>query len=228
MTAPADYHDRLNTDLLARLPLGARHVLEIGCGSGVLARAYRSGNPATDYTGVECDAAAARRAQLACTRVVLGDIEAPTCWQALDRLHAATGWDLFVLGDVLEHLRDPLATLSALAARASADARCVACIPNVGHVSLVYQLLQARWDYADEGLLDRTHLRFFTQPTMMALFAQAGWEVQACTARVFEPEATERALLPLLELAPRLGMAPEAMRLHLSAYQWLVEARRSQ
>ena len=78
-----------------------------------------------------------------------------------------------------------------------------------------------------EGLLDRTHLRFFTQPTMVALFAQAGWEVQTCTARVFEPEATERALLPLLELAPRLGMDPDAMRLHLSAYQWLVEARRS-
>ena len=226
MTAPADYHDRLNTDLLARLPAGARHALEIGCGSGALARAYRAGHPETDYTGVECDAAAARRAQTACTRVVLGDIETPACWQALDQLRPGPGWDLVVLGDVLEHLRDPLATLAGLAARASVEARCVACIPNVGHVSLVYQLLQARWDYADDGLLDRTHLRFFTQPTMVALFAQAGWEVQTCTARVFEPEATERALLPLLELAPRLGMDTEAMRLHLSAYQWLVEARR--
>ena len=62
--------------------------------------------------------------------------------------------------------------------------------------------------------------------SLWGLFAQAGWEVQACTARVFEPEATERALLPFLELAPRLGMPPDAMRLHLSAYQWLVEARR--
>ena len=226
MTAPADYHDRLNTELLARLPAGARYVLEIGCGSGALARTYRAGHPAANYTGVECDAAAARRAQAACTRVVLGDIEAAACWQALDQLRPGPGWDLVVLGDVLEHLRDPLATLAGLAARASVEARCVACIPNVGHVSLVYQLLQARWDYADDGLLDRTHLRFFTQPTMVALFAQAGWEVQACTARVFEPEATERALLPLLELAPRLGMDTEAMRLHLSAYQWLVEARR--
>ena len=226
MTAPADYHDRLNTDLLARLPAGARHALEIGCGSGALARAYRAGHPETDYTGVECDAAAARRAQAACTRVVLGDIESTACWQALDQLRPGPGWDLVVLGDVLEHLRDPLATLAGLAARASVEARCVACIPNVGHVSLVYQLLQARWDYADDGLLDRTHLRFFTQPTMVALFAQAGWEVQTCTARVFEPEATERALLPLLELAPRLGMDPDVMRLHLSAYQWLVEARR--
>ena len=226
MTAPADYHDRLNTDLLARLPASARHALEIGCGSGALARAYRAGHPETDYTGVECDAAAARRAQAACTRVVLGDIESTACWQALDQLRPGPGWDLVVLGDVLEHLRDPLATLAGLAARASVEARCVACIPNVGHVSLVYQLLRARWDYADQGLLDRTHLRFFTQPTMVALLAQAGWEVQACTARVFEPEATERALLPLLELAPRLGMDTEAMRLHLSAYQWLVEARR--
>ena len=226
MTAPADYHDRLNTDLLARLPASARHALEIGCGSGALARAYRAGHPETDYTGVECDAAAARRAQAACTRVVLGDIESTACWQALDQLRPGPGWDLVVLGDVLEHLRDPLATLAGLAARASVEARCVACIPNVGHVSLVYQLLRARWDYADDGLLDRTHLRFFTQPTMVSLFAQAGWEVQACTARVFDPEATERALLPLLELAPRLGMDTEAMRLHLSAYQWLVEARR--
>jgi hypothetical protein len=101
---------------------------------------------------------------------------------------------------------------------------CVACIPNIGHVSIVQQLLRAQWNYADAGLLDRTHLRFFTQPTMVDLFRQAGWRVHECTARVFDPAATAQAIAPLLALAPALGLEPAAMEMHLAAYQWIVRA----
>lgn len=224
MSQPAGYHDTLNQDLLARLPGTARRVLEVGCGSGSLARAYRQRNPGVHYTGVEMVEDAARRAADACNDLVRGDIEARSCLDALDELRRDPGWDLLVLGDVLEHLFDPLRVLAQLRTRMTAGATCLACIPNIGHVSIVYQLLRARWDYADAGLLDRTHLRFFTQPTMTGLFQQAGWTVHECTARVFEPEASARAIAPLLALAPTLGMDPAAMELHLSAYQWIVRA----
>jgi len=224
MSQPPGYHDTLNQELLDRLPTDARRVLEVGCGSGALARAYRQRNPGVNYTGVELAQAAARTATDACNEVVVGDIETPACLEALDRLHATSGWDLLVCGDVLEHLRDPLRVLAELRTRTAAGATCLACIPNIGHVSMVYQLLRARWNYADAGLLDRTHLRFFTQPTMVELFQQAGWKVHECTARVFEPEASEQAIAPLLALAPTLGMDPAAMQLHLSAYQWIVRA----
>ena len=224
MAADADYFDHLNQDLLERLPPASRRVLDIGCGSGALARAYRLRNPGADYTGVELDPGAAKRALAHCSRVAQADVEGAACLEALERLGRAAPWDLLVFGDVLEHLRDPLRVLAMLRQWASPGAACVACIPNVGHVSLVHQLLRARWDYQDDGLLDRTHLRFFTQPTMLALFRQAGWTVHECTARVLEPEATDRAIAPLLTLAPALGLDPQAMHLHLSAYQWIVRA----
>lgn len=224
MAQDAAYFDHLNRDLLARLPANAQRVLDVGCGAGALARAYRLRNPAADYTGVELDAGAAGRALPHCSRVLQGDIEASACMQQLERLGGVAPWDLLVFGDVLEHLRDPLRVLAMLRQWASPGAACVTCIPNVGHVSLVHQLLRARWDYQDDGLLDRTHLRFFTQPTMLALFRQAGWTVHECTARVLEPEATDRAIAPLLTLAPVLGLDPQSMHLHLSAYQWIVRA----
>lgn len=224
MSQPPGYYDSLNHDLLARLPTDARRVLEPGCGAGALARAYRQRNPAAHYTGVEKAQAQARQATTTCTNVVHGDIESAACWQALDRLRAEEGWDLIVCGDVLEHLLDPLRALAELRLRSTLGGRCIACIPNIGHVSIVQQLLRAQWHYTDAGLLDRTHLRFFTQPTMIELFRQAGWNVRECTARVFEPAATERAITPLLALAPALGLDPAAMQLHLSAYQWIVSA----
>ncbi len=224
MSQPPGYHDTLNRDLLDRLPADACRVLEIGCGNGALARAYRARNPGAHYTGVEIAGAPAHAAAGACHEVVNGDIETTACVDALDRLRCSSGWDLLVCGDVLEHLQDPLRVLAALRARMATGASCLACIPNIGHVSIVYQLLRAHWNYTDAGLLDRTHLRFFTQPTMVQLFQQAGWKVHECTARVFDEEASNRALAPLLALAPTLGIEPAAMQLHLSAYQWIVRA----
>lgn len=224
VSQPPGYHDTLNQDLLARLPTDSRRMLEVGCGTGALARAYRKGNPSVHYTGVEVVEAVARNATNACNEVVVGDIETPTCLDAIDRLRRDPGWDLLVFGDVLEHLLDPLRVLTELRARMAVGATCLACIPNIGHVSILYQLLHARWNYADAGLLDRTHLRFFTQPTMTELFQQAGWTVRECTARVFEPEASAQAIAPLLALAPALRIDPAAMQLHLSAYQWIVRA----
>jgi 2-polyprenyl-3-methyl-5-hydroxy-6-metoxy-1,4-benzoquinol methylase len=224
MSQPQGYYDTLNHDLLARLPQDARRVVEVGCGGGALARAYRHRNPGAHYTGVELAEAAARRAAGACHEVVLGDIQSPACLQALDRLRAGAGWDLVVCGDVLEHLLDPLRVLAELRLRTISGGICVACIPNIGHVSIVQQLLRAQWNYADAGLLDRTHLRFFTQPTMVELFRQAGWRVNECTARVFDPAATAQAIAPLLALAPALGLEPAAMEMHLAAYQWIVRA----
>lgn len=224
MSQPPGYYDTLNADLLVRLPANASRVLEPGCGAGALARAYRRQNPSAHYTGVEMAESQARLAAGACDTVVTGDIESAACLRGLDELRGDGDWDLLVCGDVLEHLLDPLRTLAELRLRTTPGATCVACIPNIGHVSIVRQLLQAQWNYADDGLLDRTHLRFFTLPTMIELFRQAGWTVHECTARVFEPEATERAIAPLLALAPALRLEPDTMRLHLSAYQWIVRA----
>ena len=70
--------------------------------------------------------------------------------------------DCLVFGDVLEHLVDPWAVLARLARLVCDGGQILACIPNVQHYSVIVSLLRGKWDYQDEGLLDRTHLRFFT------------------------------------------------------------------
>ena len=81
-------------------------------------------------------------------------------------------------GDVLEHLSDPLAALVALNRALAADGLVIASVPNVAHLWVRLQLLAGRFEYADRGILDRTHLRFFTRRTFVALLAQAGLAVE--------------------------------------------------
>ena len=79
---------------------------------------------------------------------------------------------------MLEHLSDPLAALVALDGTLAAGGRVIASVPNVAHLWVRLQLLAGRFEYADRGILDRTHLRFFTRRTFIALLAQAGLAVE--------------------------------------------------
>ncbi|NBP40252.1 MAG: methyltransferase domain-containing protein, partial [Betaproteobacteria bacterium] len=88
-----------------------------------------------------------------------------------------------VLGDILEHLKDPWAMLSRLAACLSPDGVLLACIPNVGHWTVIDGLLRGDFSYRDQGLLDRTHLRFFTASSMLELFQRAGLAASKMRAR---------------------------------------------
>lgn len=91
-------------------------------------------------------------------------------------------FDCVVFNDVLEHLIDPWEALRLTRPLLSEAGRVVAMIPNIRHVRAVMPLLfRGRWDYADTGLLDRTHLRFFTRATMIDLFETAGYTVKSVT-----------------------------------------------
>ena len=122
-----------------------------------------------------------------CERLVVGDIEGtPALAQC------AGEYDVIVFADVLEHLRDPERVLRSLAPFLARGGRVLASIPNVAHWSIRWRLLAGRWQYQDRGILDRTHLRFFTRETALALFASAGLAVTRATGvygfpRVFYP-----------------------------------------
>lgn len=218
------YYSNTNPDLLARIPLSARHPLEIGCGTGGLAQAYLARNPAARYVGVELFADAARQAVGIVHQVVVGDIEQAPVLAELDRVRAGEPFDVLIFGDVLEHLRDPWRVLAELRARMTPDGVCVACIPNVAHWSVLQQQLRGRWDYADAGLLDRTHLRFFTVDTMAELFTKSGWSVLDAKPRVLWPAKTEAALKAFAPLAGTLGIPPDKLRRDLAAFQWVIRA----
>jgi SAM-dependent methyltransferase len=181
--------------------------LEIGCGQGRLGEAFKSRQPKVQYFGVELMPQEAKLAQGVLAGVLCADIEQNTSLPQ-EFLQAAEKFDALVFGDVLEHLRDPWRVLSELRNLMTPDGTCVACVPNVGHWSLVRQLLSGRWDYADSGLLDRTHVRFFTLETAVEMFQKAGWRVTDASPRNMWPEKTEQAikdLLPILEQTAQAG-----------------------
>ncbi|WP_101103540.1 methyltransferase domain-containing protein [Macromonas bipunctata] len=226
MSTTASYYQNVNPDLLARVPLDARHILEVGCGNGNFARAVLARQPQAAYVGVELFAQAAQEAQGVLSHVVVGDVEQSATLKTLDQIcdGQSGGFDALVLGDVLEHLRDPWQVLAQLRERTVLGGTAVACVPNVAHWSLLQQQLCGRWDYAEQGLLDRTHLRFFTLETLLDLFRHAGWTVVDAAPRVLWPEQTQAALKRFLPLAQALGRDPKLMQRDLSAFQWVVRA----
>jgi len=90
-------------------------------------------------------------------------------------------FDLVVLADVLEHLPDPLRVLRSVRSLLNPGARVVVSVPNVAHVSVRAQLLFGRFRYTERGILDRTHLRFFTRRTVMELLTASGFSVSQTT-----------------------------------------------
>lgn len=175
---PSIYHDQAlrhglgdsHRLLLARLPPGAR-VLDVGCASGYLAQAaMRAGARWVD--GLEPASADATLARAHCRAVHEGSAEDPAAWSRLDG-----PYDAIVFGDVLEHLVHPERALTHALTVLAADGVVVASIPNVAHYTVRSMLLRGRFDYADSGILDRTHLRFFTRRDIVALFEDHGLAV---------------------------------------------------
>jgi SAM-dependent methyltransferase len=194
MTNPG-YGAGANPDLLARIPLDAGLVLDVGCGAGGLGAAFRRRNPATRLVGIEPDAALAARAAAHYDEVHRLDIEATPPPVAAGSLHA------LVFGDVLEHLRDPWAVLARDAPLLAEDGVLLACVPNLEHWSFAARLLAGRWRYEPMGLFDRTHLRWFTRDGMRQALEAAGLLPLDCTPRIFgrdKAEAFARSLEPAL------------------------------
>jgi len=86
-------------------------------------------------------------------------------------------FDVFVLSNILEHLRDPVATLRRLVPLLRPTGRILVDLPNVAHWDVRLRLLRGRWDYEDAGILDRTHLRFYTRKTAREMLRETGFEI---------------------------------------------------
>jgi len=164
------YYDNVNQDLLGALPSDLGRVVELGCGAGVMARAYRQKSPNVNWTGIELMPDQANLAKEFVNQVYSCDVEAN--WP----LGQDETFDCLVIGDVLEHLRDPWAILSKFVSHLKPGATTAICIPNVGHWTVIANLLLGHFPYQNQGILDKTHLRFFTLSSMLDLHRQAGIE----------------------------------------------------
>lgn len=180
--------------VLDAVPRDATTVLDVGCATGYLAAEL--GRRGAAVVGVELDPAAAERARASCADVVVGDVES-TSTRAAVAAAVGDGVDAVVCADVLEHLRDPWDALAWLGTLLRPGGVAVVCLPNVAHWTARRALLRGRFPYADFGLFDRTHLRFFTRASARELASRAGLAVRE--------ERPVPAPLPLESRVPALG-----------------------
>ncbi|MDQ2724131.1 MAG: class I SAM-dependent methyltransferase [Actinomycetota bacterium] len=192
-----------------------RRVLDLGCATGWQARLLVQHG--CTVVGVELDAEAAARATAWCERVVVCDLDVAD-------VVAEVGEDRFeviVAGDVLEHLRDPVRVLQSVQRLLAPGGRVVASLPNVAHGSVRLALLTGSFPYRDEGILDHTHLRFFTLSSVRDLFAAAGYAVDSVDrvlVAVDQASPYDRSLLP-----PGIEAAVSAMP-EATTFQYVVVA----
>ena len=195
-----------------------KRVLDVGCAAGDFAEVLAGRG--CEVTGIEIDPEAARRAERYCERVIVGDVEHPDTTNELDE----GSFDVVVFGDVLEHLKDPLTALKRLKPCLKPEGYAVASIPNVAHGSVRLALLQGRFRYRTLGLLDATHLRFFTRESVERLFEDAGFlitDLKRTSRGIFDTEVeVDRDAVP--EEALRLVREdPESL-----TYQFVLTAHR--
>ena len=153
---PDSYYRGERPEVMEMVPQGAMRILEVGCGAGVTSRMLKEENSGREMVGVESDAAAAKEASKYLDRVFHGNVEKM-------RLPYPDGYfDCIIYADVLEHLREPGKLLEKHKRLLSNDGIMVMSIPNTKHFSVVNQLMEGRWEYVESGLLDSTHIRFFT------------------------------------------------------------------
>jgi 2-polyprenyl-3-methyl-5-hydroxy-6-metoxy-1,4-benzoquinol methylase len=189
-------------------------VLEFGCATGYMSQALRDRLGAS-VVGVELDAEAARLAEPHVERMLVGDAE------ELD-LEAELGserFDAILFADVLEHLRDPAALLKRVRPFVAEGGVVVASIPNVAHAAVRLALLGGSFRYREQGLLDETHLRFFTREGVQDLFEGSGFLITQWLRRRLELEETE---IPVPASLPEEARAWATGDPEATTYQFVV------
>lgn len=168
---PGPYPFSERREMLPFVPHGGGTILDVGCHYGGFGKALRQDDPTRAVWGVEADENAAHIATPNYDRILIGHY--PDVLECCD-----TRFDCIVFNDVLEHMADPWTTLRTSLAHLSPNGVVVASIPNVRHIKVVTNLVfRGDWTYTDMGILDRTHLRFFTADTIRSLFSDSGFSV---------------------------------------------------
>lgn len=181
----SEYFATERLDLVACFPNQAGRVLEVGCGIGKTGAYLKREGLANEVVGIELIPEIAEQARGRLDTVLCGDVE------QLQIPYPAGYFKVILCGDVLEHLKDPWNLLRRLKPYLQSNGLIIAAVPNVRHWRTVVALLvQGRWDYVDSGILDRTHLRFFTGKTSRHLFESNGYRIVQV-----RPQLAIRALL---------------------------------
>lgn len=168
---PSDYYLRDRLEMLRFIPETARKVLDAGCGAGLFGQEIKQKLNA-EVWGIEIDEKAASVARNKIDNLLAGDIN-----NLLGDLPDAY-FDCIVFNDLLEHLPDPFTVLNRIKAKLGKGGVVVCSIPNIRYFKILKELLiKKQWKYQDSGILDKTHLRFFTERSIIDMFKGLSYEI---------------------------------------------------
>lgn len=177
-----DYYSYSRPEIRQLVKPTAKRILDVGCAAGLMGYELKQKLYA-EVWGVENTPTAALQAEKLLDRVLSCTIE-----DALSRLPDGY-FDTIICADVLEHLIDPWQVLSGLKQKLSPVGEIVASIPNVRYWQVTRGLLEGRWQYEEAGILDKTHLRFFTRRECLQLFEDTGYAVERSEAIVLRGDS---------------------------------------
>ncbi len=164
------YHDLLRREILELIPTNAKKILDLGCGSGVLGKALKERQECF-VTGIEINKGAVEIAKKNLDHVFCDNLN------RFDPTFLKQKYDTLIFADILEHLIGPWRALEKFARVLTDDGVVIASVPNVAHPKILENLKKGVFTYAPAGILDITHLRFFTKTSIFQLFYTAGLKI---------------------------------------------------
>ena len=177
------YFENVRTELLDLIPnyLQGKTVLELGAGAGETLLYAKQNNYASKVIGYElCALKGSTQYSAEIDKFIIGDIE------QTDFDEPDNSVDVIICGDVLEHLREPAVVLHQMKRILKKDGVIISSLPNFRHYSVMAQIyLKGSFYYQEEGILDKTHLRFFCKKNMIELYEEAGYKLCAISANPF-------------------------------------------
>jgi len=168
---PKGYYESTREDMVRYIPEATKTTLEFGCGFGGFSALLKE-RFNTESWAVEIDKTAAQEAAKKLDRVINADAN-----ESLKDI-PENYFDCIILFDILEHLVDPYRLLCALKSKLTSEGIIVASIPNIRYYRIFVDLVvHGNWDYKDQGILDKTHLRFFTRKSILKMFDKLGFKI---------------------------------------------------
>ncbi|MBI9072781.1 MAG: class I SAM-dependent methyltransferase [Melioribacteraceae bacterium] len=211
-----EYYENERNELMPYLNISAKKILDVGCGAGSLAATIKKRNNA-EVWGIELIEDAAVKAKKKIDNVLIGKVE-----EKIDEL-PDDYFDIIIFADVLEHLYDPYTVLKKIKTKLKVEGEIVASIPNIGHWSIIKDLLQGEWEYQDWGILDRTHIRFFTKKSLLKMFEGADLLMINLAGTVTKDEPIPDTVLNAVK---EIGMNHEAIKFDSEIFQYIIVAIR--
>jgi 2-polyprenyl-3-methyl-5-hydroxy-6-metoxy-1,4-benzoquinol methylase len=163
-----EYYSGIRWDIIDLIPQGNHKILDVGCGAGNTLIKLKETKKAQEIYGLEMNKEIIQGHIGDINKVVVGDIE------EIDPSFPEEFFDYIIFADVLEHLTEPEKILKKYMKYLNKNGMIIASIPNIKNYSVLFNLIiRDKFEYVDAGILDRTHLRFFTRKEIIAMFERS-------------------------------------------------------